>query len=53
MAPVLECSTKLSSVQGELEIDFTVDGFCFGIIFNPTKTVLLLLQDKAGNIFLG
>ena len=41
MSPVLECSAKLGSVQGELKIGFIVDSFCCRIIFNPAKMALL------------
>ena len=51
MGPVLECSAKLGSVQGELKISFIVDGFCCRIIFNPAKTALLHLLYKERMIF--
>jgi len=43
---VLECSTKLRGVQGELKIDFSIRGFCFRIIFNPAKAKIVACSDK-------
>ena len=53
MSPVLECSAKLGSVQGELKIGFIVDSFCCRIIFNPAKMALLQLLYKKRTVLLG
>ena len=37
MASVLECSSDLSCVQGELKVGFAVSSFSFRVILKPLK----------------
>ncbi len=37
MTSVLECSADLRSVQSELQINFTINGFCFRVIRDAAK----------------
>lgn len=37
MTSVLECSSDLSCVQGELKVRFTVCSFSFRVILKPSK----------------